>query len=109
MSKVDGPRAIRDARYAAYRASLAAAAPASAPAAPVRAATVPAVTPAAKAPAAALTLVTPESVIESPGVGQLFTDPATGDAEPELCGHRNMSGKSCSRSSGHSEKNHRYA
>jgi hypothetical protein len=27
----------------------------------------------------------------------------------ELCGHRNMGGKSCSRPAGHSEKNHRYA
>lgn len=27
----------------------------------------------------------------------------------ELCGHRNMGGKSCSRAVGHSEKNHRYA
>ncbi len=26
-----------------------------------------------------------------------------------LCGHRNIGGKHCSRPSGHSEKNHRYA
>lgn len=38
----------------------------------------------------------------------------TGPGEPvgpgeELCGHRNMGGKSCSRPAGHREKNHRYA
>jgi hypothetical protein len=36
-----------------------------------------------------------------------------GPGEPvvrdELCGHRNMGGKSCSRPAGHREKNHRYA
>ena len=34
--------------------------------------------------------------------------PAPAPAADELCGHRNMGGKSCSRPAGHSEKNHRY-
>jgi len=30
-------------------------------------------------------------------------------ADDGLCGHRNMSGRSCTRDRGHSEKSHRYS
>ena len=79
MSKVDALRAMREAKYARNGAP-----PAAGPAptrAPVRA-------PAARAKA-------------EPDAAPVDTD--------ELCGHRNMGGKSCSRPAGHSEKNHRYA
>ena len=35
---------------------------------------------------------------------------ADSDVTPEaLCGHRNMSGRTCTREAGHSAKNHRYS
>ncbi len=34
--------------------------------------------------------------------------PVTADAEPQLCGHRNIGNKTCRRPVGHPEKNHRY-
>jgi len=138
MSKVDGPRAIRDARYAAYRASLAAgAATAKAAPAPSEGSASPSAAglgqPGAEgsavetAPARAASDPAPARVratgiapvIAFPGspagrpepsdTAQLFADPAPEVEGPALCGHRNMGGKSCSRPSGHSEKNHRYA
>lgn len=35
-------------------------------------------------------------------------DPSPGQEASGLCGHRSMNGRSCTRTSGHSEKNHRY-
>jgi len=103
MSKVDAQRALRDARYAAYRASRAAAgAPvADAPPSPlkVRVGTPPAATSPATSPA--VTRAADEPGRPAPGQdGQ--------DAAPQLCGHRNIGNKSCQRPAGHSEKNHRY-
>ena len=31
------------------------------------------------------------------------------DASEELCGHRNMGGRTCTRERGHSAKSHRYS
>jgi len=31
------------------------------------------------------------------------------DSEPALCGHRNMSGRTCTREHGHAAKSHRYS
>ena len=81
MSKVDALRAMREAKYARNGAP-----PAAGPA-PTRA-------PARSS--APRTKAEPAEAAESV------------DTE-ELCGHRNMGGKSCSRPAGHSEKNHRYA
>jgi len=96
VSKVDAQRAMREARFAAYQASLAgkpgktaAAAPAASAAARAKASTGPGT------PAAA----------EQPGSEPL----ADAAAEPELCGHKNMSNKTCRRPAGHTEKNHRYS
>jgi len=89
MSKVDAQRAMREAKYArdsagaADRRAAAAAAVGATPAAP------PARTPSAK-PARAAT-------------------PATAAAPAgELCGHKSMNGRACTRAAGHPEKNHRY-
>lgn len=82
MSKMDGLRAMREARYEqamARSAKAAASRPASKPASrPSPAATAPP----AEAPA-------------EPG--------------PALCGHRSMNGRSCTREHGHAAKSHRYS
>jgi hypothetical protein len=76
MSKMDGLRAMREARYeAASRAGKPA----------TRAAVRPATSPA-------------------------VTRSVAADSEPSgLCGHRNMSGRSCTREHGHAAKSHRYS
>ena len=85
MSKMDALRAMREARYeqaqARARKAGATAKPAARPAAPQKAA--PKAETAAKAEAA---------------------EPAE-----ELCGHRNMSGRTCTRERGHAAKSHRYS
>jgi hypothetical protein len=78
MSKMDGLRAMREARYA----ENAARAKSTAPAAKKAGTTKP------RVPAA----------------------PDSAEAvEPTLCGHRNMSGRSCTREHGHAAKSHRYS
>ena len=81
MSKVDDLRALREARYAA----------ASRPSAPKTAVAAPA----GKPPAA--------PVRKAARTAAVVVDPSG-----ELCGHRSMNGRSCTRDSGHAEKNHRY-
>ena len=82
MSKMDNLRAMREARYAEAQ-KRAAAAPAR-PKAPV-------------APAAPRTV--PAAVDE----------PAAAHDTDELCGHRNMGGRTCTREKGHAAKSHRYS
>jgi hypothetical protein len=86
MSKMDNLRAMREARYAEAqkRAGSAPARPRAAVAPPVAAAP-------AKAKAAPATKA---------------ADPAT---DGELSGHRNMSGRTCTREAGHPQKSHRYS
>ena len=79
MSKVDALRAMREAKYARNGAP------------PVTGGAVTASTQSRPAARKAQ----PAAAAEAP--------------DDELCGHRNMGGKSCSRPAGHSEKNHRYA
>ncbi|MBC2931792.1 hypothetical protein [Nocardioides sp. zg-1228] len=89
MSKMDNLRAMREAKYAEAqkRSSSAPARPrAAAPVAP---------------PAAAAR--TPARSAAQPEVGA--DQPAT----EELCGHRNMSGRTCTREQGHPQKSHRYS
>ncbi len=86
MSKVDAMRALREARYAAAAKGGGGAAPA----APVR----------AKAPATT-----------RPAVAKAAATEAAPAAAGALCGHRNMSGRSCTREIDHvrnGTKNHRY-
>ena len=84
MSKVDALRAMREAKYARSGA--------------------PPQAPGTAAPKAARPVARAAAKAQAPA-----TVTADTDATDELCGHRNMGGKSCSRPAGHSEKNHRYA
>ena len=88
MSKMDGLRAMREARHAEMQNR--------AGAATKKTAARPAVAP----PAAASTAKRKAAPVAPPN--------AEADAE-ELCGHRNMSGRSCTRESGHAAKSHRYS
>jgi hypothetical protein len=88
MSKMDALRAMREARYAETTTTRAPAGrDTSSAAAPKRATKV-------SAPKPATTKARPAKVEATDG---------------ELCGHRNMSGRSCTRAHGHSEKSHRYS
>ena len=88
MSKMDGLRAMREARYAAARAAAPATRTERPPVAPTETSAA-APTKARRAPTKA-------------------TAPAPSGAE-ELCGHRNMGGKTCTREQGHAAKSHRYS
>ena len=89
MSKMDNLRAMREAKYADAQKRAAAAPPKSGAKAPV--------TPQASAtPAAAPT-------------ASAGADTSTAADTEELCGHRNMSGRTCTRERGHAAKSHRYS
>jgi len=97
MSKVDAQRAMREARYAARSNRGASAMPATAPpplAAPV--------------PRAASPVVPPAPPAAEPHRQPATSTPATAEDHVGVCGHRNMSNKSCQRPAGHPEKSHRY-
>lgn len=89
MSKMDGLRAMREARHAEMQKRAGAATKKSAARPPVA-------PPSASSAAANRkpAPVTPTSV-------EVETD--------QLCGHRNMSGRSCTREHGHAAKSHRYS
>ena len=89
MSKMDNLRAMREARYAEAQRRAAASSTASRPRPPVA------------PPAPAATKST-----KATSKGQV--EPAAPGAE-ELCGHRNMSGRTCTREKGHAAKSHRYS
>lgn len=80
MSKMDGLRAMREAKYAA--AAKRAGTPTPAARKVAKPATQPVAPPLAAAP---------------------------GPADDRLCGHRNMAGRSCTREHGHAAKSHRYS
>jgi hypothetical protein len=82
MSKMDGLRAMREARYAEAEARARKG------------------TPAPKRPASKVATATAVRPAAAP-------EPISG-AE-ELCGHRNMSGRTCTREQGHAAKSHRYS
>ena len=88
MSKMDGLRAMREARHAEMEKRAGAATKKS----PTR----PPVAPPAAAPAARRAAAPAPSASDEGG-----TD--------ELCGHRNMSGRTCTRERGHAAKSHRYS
>lgn len=80
MSKTDAVRALREARYAQDRA--------------------------ATRPAARTTRATSSTRAAQPATAE----PATAEpATDELCGHRNISGRTCTRERGHAAKTHRYS
>jgi hypothetical protein len=80
MSKMDAMRAMREARYEQRAAS--AAKPATKAATP------------------------PAQRASTPEAGHA---PAADDADAALCGHRAISGRTCTRERGHSVKSHRYS
>ena len=86
MSKMDDLRAMREARYEAARAAKPGASTTTAAAQPQAAAAPKAVEPAANTPTSELT-----------------------EPEAALCGHRDMSGRTCTREAGHAAKSHRYS
>jgi len=89
MSKMDGLRAMREARYAEDQKRTGAAAK----------------KPAARPP------VAPTSPASSAATRNSAPAALAGvEAVPEeLCGHRNISGRSCTRDRGHAAKSHRYS
>jgi hypothetical protein len=110
MSKVDAQRALRDARYAAYRASRAAAGVPidDAPPPPLRVRSAepkPSAEP--ERPAAASPAAAPSGAVTGAVTGAVNEEVAE-DVAPALCGHRNIGNKTCQRPAGHPEKNHRY-
>jgi hypothetical protein len=88
MSKMDNLRAMREARYdrAVARSSQAVSIRATSPA--------PRATPARES-------IEPSAPTE--------WVPADAALDEQLCGHRNMSGRTCTREKGHSAKSHRYS
>lgn len=91
MSKMDALRAMREAKYeAAQKTSQKAGAKAP------QARTRPPVAPPTSAARA------------KPAKSETSEEPGTAPAEA-LCGHRNMSGRTCTREHGHAAKSHRYS
>lgn len=78
MSKMDGLRAMREARYEQRMAR--AAKPSAAP-----------------------------KRVEPPVAPPDEAPPSAADAEEQLCGHRSMNGRTCTREQGHAAKSHRYS
>jgi len=90
MSKLDAQRAMREARYA--RGGATPPRPGATPQDPAR-----------------RTVRTPA---EAPPVAPGPTEeaaPEAAAADEALCGHRAISGRTCTREAGHSAKSHRYA
>lgn len=92
MSKMDALRAMREERYEqAQRTATGGAARAAQPARRTTTAAKPPVAPPA------------------PGRAEKTTEATAPEPVEVLCGHKNMSGRSCTRAAGHSEKSHRYS
>ena len=80
MSKMDDLRAMREARYEQGVARAAAAKPQAAP-----------------------------KVVQRPTPKTAEAQPPAADSEAQLCGHRAISGRTCTREHGHAAKSHRYS
>ena len=89
MSKMDALRAMREAKYAEAQK---------------RSAGTPAKR-AARPPVAPPTSTRASAAKSAAGV----TPAPDAEAAPGLCGHRNMSGRTCTREQGHPQKSHRYS
>ncbi len=79
MSKMDNLRAMREAKYAEAQKR--------ASAAPAR----------------------PKAAVAPPAAAKKAAPATEAAATEELCGHRNMSGRTCTREQGHAAKSHRYS
>jgi hypothetical protein len=87
MSKLDAQRAMREAKYARDSAS-----------GPTR----------REAAAAASGGVAPVAPARATTSSKAKSAPAASASE-DLCGHKSMNGRACTREAGHSEKSHRYS
>lgn len=94
MSKADAQRALREAKYARISASGPTRREAAAAAAAAAGGEAP------QAPAPPKPTVKPARAAKS--------SPAATAPASELCGHKSMNGRACTRPAGHSEKSHRY-
>ena len=92
MSKMDELRALREARYERTLAR----AKAARPAADAKPRVAPPEPPA-------------KAVVPEPTPALAAAEPAESETAPQLCGHRNMSGRTCTREHGHAAKSHRYS
>lgn len=92
MSKMDGLRAMREARYAENAARAKTTAPT-------------AKQPAAKSTAAKSTAAKKPRATATPDRAE---PAAVETADAGLCGHRAISGRTCTREKGHAAKSHRY-
>lgn len=90
MSKMDNLRAMREAKYARAQ-ERGSAQPTSAT---------------RRAPRPA---VAPPPVAATPTAPAAPTDQSVAGTTDELCGHRNMGGRTCTRERGHTAKSHRYS
>jgi hypothetical protein len=95
MSKMDGLRAMREARYAESQARAQTPSKTTGPTAATGPASAEASAAASRPKPAATLAVVP--------------DLAEPDPAPALCGHRNMGGRTCTREAGHAAKSHRYS
>lgn len=92
MSKVDAQRAMREAKYARLKAS----GPTRREAAAVEGRSV--------APAAVTPSAAPVKVPKAAKAAPVAAEP-----DGELCGHKSMNGRTCTREAGHPQKSHRYS
>ena len=90
MSKMDNLRAMREAKYEAQKRAGAAAANSR------------------PRPPAAPVVLAARREADSVAVPAPASTSVEAETE-ELCGHRNMSGRTCTRESGHAAKSHRYS
>lgn len=89
MSKMDGLRAMREARYAEAQARAGRTKPRAGEAAPV-------------APPAPARKTATKKAVSRPAA------PSGDQPDDGLCGHRSMNGRTCTRERGHAAKSHRY-
>lgn len=103
MSKMDALRAMREERYEqAQKTAQKSTLKSTGKPAPAGAGTV---QPARRTTPAKRPPVAPPATSDSPE--SAGTEPV--ETVEALCGHKNMSGRSCTRPHGHSEKSHRYS
>ena len=97
MSKVDALRALREARFAAQAKTT-----------PPAKVSPPTQAPPTAAPRTQAARTQAAGSQAPPPVRRTPVPSADPEPQPELCGHRNMSGRTCTRPAQHAEKNHRY-
>ena len=96
MSKMDQLRALREAKYA--QATTQMRPRAAAPTMPARAAVAPTKPSEPESPTA-----------EPASAAATATSAEAAAAGEQLCGHRSMNGRTCTREQGHAAKSHRYS